>query len=46
MEQGDIKEIIRLLKQAKRTDDWYIVQEAIEYLNDFDEEFTEEDEEI
>lgn len=45
MEQSDIKELIKLLKESHKLEDWAIVEEAVEYLSDFlDDESGEEEE--
>lgn len=46
MEESDIQEVKKLLKQAYKLEDWSMVEEAIDYLNDFCESSSyEEDEE-
>jgi hypothetical protein len=35
MEQTDIKEVIKLLKQSQKLEDWEMVDEAILYLDDY-----------
>jgi len=45
MEQTDIKEVIKLLKQSQKLEDWEMVDEAILYLNDYLEDNDEDDEE-
>lgn len=35
MDQFDIKEVLIILKQAKKLDDWDGVDDAIEYLSEF-----------
>jgi len=47
MEESDIQEVKKLLKQAYKLEDWAMVEEAIDYLSDFCEQSlnNEEDEE-
>ena len=46
MEESDIQEVKNLLKQAYKLEDWAMVEEAIDYLSDFcDQRSNEEDEE-
>lgn len=45
MEESDIQEVKKLLKQAYKIEDWAMVEEAIDYLSDFcDPPSGEEDE--
>lgn len=44
MEESDIREVKKLLKQAYKLEEWSMVEEAIDYLNDFCESsYDEED---
>lgn len=43
MEQSDIKEILSLLKQSLKHEDWECVVESIEYLEEFVDDINEED---
>lgn len=45
MEQSDIKEVISILKSAKKMEDWDSIDDAIEYLQDFIEENLNESDE-
>ncbi len=45
MEESDIKEIIKMLRSSIKNDDWDLVQESIDYMNDFLEDTEEEEEE-
>jgi hypothetical protein len=45
MEQTDIKEVIKLLKQSQKLEDWEMVDEVILYLSDYLEDVCEADEE-
>jgi len=38
MEQSDIKEILALLRQSIKHDDWDLVTESIDYLLEFSDE--------
>lgn len=44
MEESDIQEVKQILRQAYKLDDWSMVEEAIDYLNDFCESTSYEDE--
>jgi len=44
MEQTDIKEVIKLLKQSQKLEDWELVDEAILYLDDYLEDNNDEEE--
>jgi hypothetical protein len=44
MEQTDIKEVIKLLTQSQKLEDWEMVEEAILYLNDYLEDDDDEEE--
>jgi hypothetical protein len=45
MEQSDIKELLNILKNALKIEDWDSIEEAIEYLEDFrDDDDTLDDE--
>ena len=44
MEQTDIKEVIKLLTQSQKLEDWEMVDEAILYLNDYLEDDDDEEE--
>lgn len=46
MEQSDIKEVINILKQAYKFEDWAMVYEAIDYLTDFSEDLSAGDDEL
>ena len=46
MEQSDIKEIINILKQAYKFEDWTMVYEAIDYLSEFSEDLDENNDEL
>jgi hypothetical protein len=35
MEQSDIKELVKILKDFKRNEDWDLIDEAILYLEDY-----------
>jgi hypothetical protein len=35
MEESDIQEVKKILKHAHKLEDWTMVEEAIEYLSDF-----------
>lgn len=45
MEESDIKEIIKMLKTSIKNDDWDLVQDSIDYMNEFLEDVEEEEEE-
>lgn len=45
MEESDIQEVKNLLKQAYKLEDWAMVEEAIDYLSDFCDQHSNEDEE-
>ena len=46
MEESDIQEVKKILKQAYKLEDWTMVEEAIEYLSDFcDQSSTDEEDE-
>ena len=45
MEESDIQEVKKLLKQAYKIEDWSMVEEAIDYLSDFCDQSSEEDDE-
>jgi len=45
MEESDIQEVKNLLKQAYKIEDWSMVEEAIDYLNDFCDSALDEEEE-
>ena len=45
MEESDIKEVINILKQARKLEDWATVEEAIEYLSEFYDDISDNDEE-
>lgn len=45
MEQSDIQEIKKLLKQAYKLEDWLMVEEAIDYLSEFCDQPDKNDEE-
>ena len=38
MEESDIQEVKKLLKQAYNLEDWEMVDEAIDYLSDYCDE--------
>lgn len=42
MEQDDIKEVIKVLEEAVKLEDWRLIDEALDFLTDF---LDEEDEE-
>jgi uncharacterized tellurite resistance protein B-like protein len=35
MEESDIQEVKKLLKQAYKLEDWSMIEEVIDYLDDF-----------
>ena len=45
MEESDIQEVKKLLKQAHKLEDWAMVEEAIDYLSDFCDQPSDEDDE-
>jgi len=45
MEESDIHEVKNLLKQAYKLEDWSMVEEAIDYLSDFCDQSSEDEEE-
>ena len=45
MEESDIQEVKKLLKQAYKIEDWSMVEEAIDYLSDFCDQSSDNDEE-
>lgn len=45
MEESDIQEVKNLLKQAYKLEDWSMVEEAIDYLSDFCEQSSEDEDE-
>lgn len=45
MEESDIQEVKKLLKQAYKIEDWSMVEEAIDYLSDFCDQSSELDDE-
>jgi hypothetical protein len=44
MEESDIQEVKNILKQAYKLEDWSMVEEAIDYLSDFCENLSYDDE--
>jgi len=44
MNQSDIDELVSLLTKSIKTQDWDLVEEALEYLTDFQEDPTIEEE--
>ncbi len=45
MNQSDIKNIVKLLSNAIRNRDWDFVEDALEYIEEFQEETTQFEEE-
>ncbi len=45
MNQSDIENIVKLLSNAIRHQDWDFVEEALEYVEDFQEELSHLEEE-
>ena len=45
MEESDIQEVKNLLKHAYKLEDWSMVEEAIDYLSDFCDQSSEDEEE-
>lgn len=45
MEESDIKEVLNILKQARKLEDWATVEEAIDYLLEFYDDLNDNDEE-
>jgi len=44
MEQSDIKEILALLRQSIKQEDWDLVTESIDYLLEFSDEYVNDGE--
>ena len=46
MEESEIKELILSLKEAHKNEDWSLVSESIDYLNDIYDSFVSSHEEL
>ena len=44
MEESDIKDIIKILKQSQKFEDWELVEDAISYLREYLRESDEDEE--
>ncbi len=43
MDQSDIREVLNLLKSSYKTEDWYLVDDAISYLEEYLDESKSDD---